>query len=80
MANIPSFTMHNNMMLYNDELSQSLQGAIGKNGFEISDLSSDQIDSIFSDSKDGTIWWDTTRERWVGNKAGTLVGIVTENL
>lgn len=80
MANIPTFTRHNDPTLYNDELSQSLQGAIGKNGFEISPLTSDQIDSIFTDSEDGTVWWDSTRERWVGNKAGTLVGIVTENL
>jgi hypothetical protein len=80
MANIPTFTAHNNPTLYNDELSQSLQGAIGKNGFKISELTSDQIDSIFSESEDGTIWWDTDRGRWVGNRSGALVGIVTESL
>ena len=80
MANIPQFTKQNNIDFYSDELSQALTGAIGPNGFEISDLSSDQIDQIFPDSKEGTIWWDTTRSRWVGNKSGTLVGIVTESL
>lgn len=77
MAEIPTYTKNGDQGLFNDELNQALKGAIGINGFEISGLSSDQINSILSQSKDGTIWRNTTTMEWWGNDNGTLVKFST---
>ncbi len=77
MANIPQYTASNNQQLYNDDLSQALQAAIGTNGFEISLLSSEEIDKIFSGSQNGTVWYDTTRNKFLAKENGTLVSFNT---
>lgn len=80
MANIPQFTKLNDMDLYDDELSQALTNAIGPNGFEVSTLSTDDIDTILSDSPNGTIWYDSTRNKFLGKENGILVSFNTTAL
>lgn len=80
MANIPIFTQKGDQGLYNDELNQALNGAIGQNGFSISQLTTSQINSIFNDSQSGTIWFNTTTNEWWGNRNGTLVSFNTTDV
>lgn len=77
MANIPQFTTSNNPELYNDNLSQVLQESIGLNGYQISQLSSDDINNIFSSSINGTIWYDTTRNKFLAKENNVLVSFNT---
>lgn len=80
MANIPQFTKVNDMDLYDDELSQALTNAIGPEGFEISTLSTGDIDSILADTPNGTMWYDSTRNKFVGKENSILVSFNTTAL
>jgi len=77
MANIPSWAPYQNEQLFWDHFSRSINSAIGTNGFSVSSLTTDQINSALTTSPSGTIWWNSTANQWWGNKNGTLVSFNT---
>lgn len=57
--NIPQFTISQNDMLYNDQLSQALVGGLSDSGWTSPQQTTEQITTSASEMPYGTFWYNS---------------------
>lgn len=73
MANIPVFDGNVSDQYYHSQLNGSLNSKISDNGFVIPPQTTASATSLLSSQPNGTMWYDSENNRWLGNKNGVLV-------
>jgi len=67
------------MQLFLDQLIQALQGALSDNGWTIPPISAANLVLLEANKPmpNGTIWYESTANEWVGKQNGSLVKFTT---
>ena len=61
------------MQMYNDELNQALKNGLSNNGWTVPQISAADLVKVSTQMPDGTIWYETTNNVFVGKVNGTLM-------
>lgn len=61
------------MQIYNDQLNQALQNGLGDNGWTVPQITAANLTKIAPSMPNGTIWYDTDNNEFVGKVNGSLM-------